>query len=208
MRLDGRIYLVTGERGSGKTTICARVAHQAAQRSLIVAGILTERAGGDQQSTRRVVDLASGKSRLFGSQDTHDCSDAPEARAPNAAAQGNTRTDPLTPGWRFQPGVFAWANEALSRSTPCDLLVIDELGPLEVLGGRGWTQALDILRSRLFRLALVVCRCGLLEDLDKRLGLPPSMVLRVTTQTCESVCSVIGEELSRLCGTRDSRVGL
>ncbi len=51
----------------------------------------------------------------------------------------------------------------LKSSTPCDLLVVDELGPVEFRLSSGWVSALDVIKSKQYRLALVVIRPGLLE---------------------------------------------
>lgn len=186
MRPGGLIYVVTGERGSGKSTVCARVVREAAERGLTVAGILTERVEPGQGASRRVVDLRSGESRPFGAQDRSK-NRGPDDRAasavPPASAGSSISTDPLTPGWEFDSEVFLWANEVLSRSTPCDLLVVDEVGPLELLGGRGWVNALEVMRSGDFRAALVVCRPGLLTELWERLGEAPGAVFEVSPET-------------------------
>lgn len=181
----GAIYVVTGERGAGKSTVCVRVVRDAARRGLAVAGVLTlpvsDRRGGavdEQGPARRVIDLATGSSRDFGS------------RPPAASQSGES--DPLTPGWEYDRGVFAWGNEALGQATPCGLLVVDEIGPLELLGGRGWVKALEALRSRDFRAALVVCRPGLLEQLAVSLSSRPVAVFEVSAQTRDSLPSTIG----------------
>ena len=49
------------------------------------------------------------------------------------------------------------------ESLPCDLLVVDELGPLEFERGRGWTAGLAAVDSGAYGAALVVVRSGLLE---------------------------------------------
>jgi hypothetical protein len=51
------------------------------------------------------------------------------------------------------------------------MLVVDEVGPLELLGGRGWAGSLSVLRARAYRVALVVCRPHLVADLASTLGL-------------------------------------
>jgi nucleoside-triphosphatase THEP1 len=190
----GVIYILTGDRGSGKSTVCARVAREAALRDLAVTGILTERGdAADPASARRVVDLRTGDARLFGAQDRECSRERAQdgSQAPNSAAT----SDPLTPGWEFDSGVFAWANEALGRSTPCDLLVIDEIGPLELLGGRGWVKALEVLISTGFRAALVVCRPGLLEELQKRLCGAALTIIEVTRETRDELPDTIVERL-------------
>lgn len=46
----------------------------------------------------------------------------------------------------------------LEISLPCDLLIVDELGPLELTHQMGWRAALEILPRAGYRLALVVIR--------------------------------------------------
>ena len=180
MQPGGTIYVITGDRGSGKSTACARVAREASRRGLDVAGILTERSSPGQGAARKVIDLRSGETRPFGSQPSREIGPA---------------SDPLTPGWQFDSEVFAWANQVFSCSTPCDLLVVDEVGPLELLGGRGWAEALGILRSRNFGAALVVCRPGLLGELEACLGSPPSRVFEVDPQTRDTAPAAITMEV-------------
>jgi nucleoside-triphosphatase THEP1 len=198
VRPAGLIYVVTGERGSGKSTACAAVVRKVAEAGVFVAGILTERVEDGQGSARRVVDVATGANRPFGSQDTQRHHGDRQVPAPAEGASSSATTDPLTPGWAYDSEVFAWANEILSRSTPCDLLVIDEIGPLELHGGRGWAGALEVLRSRDFRVALVVCRPGLLEDLEKCLTGAPSAVFEVSPQTRDALPGVIAAEVVRV----------
>jgi nucleoside-triphosphatase THEP1 len=194
----GLIYVVTGERGTGKSTACAAVVRKVAEAGVPVAGILTERVEEGQGSARRVVDLATGASRPFGSQNRSRGQGG--QRSPTSAEGASTPaiTDPLTPGWEYESEVFTWVNAILSRSTPCDLLVIDEIGPLELHGGRGWAGALEVLRSRNFRVALVVCRPGLLEDLEKCLGNAPGAVFEVSLQNRDALPGVIAAEVIRL----------
>jgi len=57
--------------------------------------------------------------------------------------------------FRFDPETLAWGDAALAQATPCHLLVVDELGPLEIERGQGWPKAFDVLRGTDFALALV-----------------------------------------------------
>ena len=55
---------------------------------------------------------------------------------------------------------------ALLEANPnCDLLVVDELGPLELVRGEGWQAALEALAQGGYCLALVVVRPELLDVL-------------------------------------------
>ena len=110
------------------------------------------------------MDVRSGSRRLFG---------ARTAKTPAGAAQSTDFiTDPLTPRWKYGSEVFTWASKVLSSATPCDLLLVDEVGPLELLGKRGWVSALDVLSRGDFQAALVVCRPSLMETLEDAIQRP------------------------------------
>jgi nucleoside-triphosphatase THEP1 len=155
MQARGSYYVLTGERNTGKTLLCNDLAAEARARGLDVAGILTASSGPELHAAREVIDLRTGASRPFG-------------------APAQTGADPLTPCWEIRSDVFEWATQVLSAATPCDLLIVDELGPLELVGGRGWAHALDVLRKGDYRAALVVCRPSLLDKLEASLGTPPA----------------------------------
>ena len=65
--------------------------------------------------------------------------------------------------WVFDEAVLAWGDARLAAATPCDLLVVDELGPLELDEGRGWTAGIAAVDSGDYGAAIVVVRPALLE---------------------------------------------
>jgi nucleoside-triphosphatase THEP1 len=86
----------------------------------------------------------------------------------------------------------------LVHATPCDVLVVDELGPIELLGGRGWANALEVLRLGHFGTALVVCRPELLGVLEAKLGELPSgrmAVVVLTEENRDTSALELGREL-------------
>ena len=204
MRRRGTICVLTGERGSGKTSICTQVVADARAHGLDVAGLLTGRSGPEPGDPRQVIDLRSGDSRPFGVQERNGS----PARGPYSRTQrgpapltlgsggaASAQSDPLTPGWGYAADVFAWANEVLSQATPCDLFVVDEVGPLELVGGRGWVRALDVLRDRDFGMALVVCRPGLLDELEASLGGPPARIFQAELENADELAGAILAEM-------------
>jgi nucleoside-triphosphatase THEP1 len=176
MQTRGAYYTLTGERDTGKSLLCTELAAQARARGLDVAGILTAQSGPELHAAREVIDLRTGSSRLFG----------------RPARDG---TDPLTPGWELASDVFSWATGVLLAATPCDLLIVDELGPLELLGGRGWVGALDVLRKGDFGAALVVCRLSLLDELEAKLGTAPMQSFQVDPHQSDALADVIMAEM-------------
>jgi len=49
-------------------------------------------------------------------------------------------------------------NQAIAAAPPCDLLVVDELGPLEFEQNIGWRATFEILEGQKYKLAIVVIR--------------------------------------------------
>lgn len=142
------LFLVTGSRGAGKTAFCDHLV-QAARGAGWRAGGLISHAVFEE--TRRTAidaeDLRSGETR----------------RLAVAAAPG----EPVTPGtkhWQFDPQALEWGNQVLAASTPCDLLVVDELGPLELERGEGWQAALAAIDEQKYAIAAVVIRAELLGE--------------------------------------------
>lgn len=95
----------------------------------------------------------------------------------------STTSPPLglhTDAWTFDEEALAWGHAVLQAATPCDLLVIDELGPLELVQGQGWMIGLDPLRAGRYRLALVVVRPALLPRFREHLDGMEHLTLTVT----------------------------
>ena len=176
MDARGPYYVLTGPRNSGKSLICNELVAEAHARGMDVAGILTGPSDPEPAAPREVVDLRSGASRLFGMPST-------------------LGSDPLAPRWALEEDVFEWGNEVLTEAVPCDLLIIDEVGPLELKGGRGWVAALDILEAGDFRAALVVCRPDLLDSLETRLGRPPAATFEADPDESDRLPDLILQQM-------------
>jgi hypothetical protein len=165
------IFVLSGPRGVGKSTVCGRVADEVSRRGFRVGGIVTERSQAPsvflaETDSRYLVDLSTGERIPFGRRAPED---TPEAWAPAAFDPAFPLVDELTPGWEFSGQTFQFNERALVCATGADLLVVDELGPLELRGGRGWAAALPALRAREFGAALAVCRPELLDELTAAL---------------------------------------
>jgi len=138
------IWLISGQSEAGKTRFCRQMIEKARTLGLSVGGVLSPAVFAEGVKTGiEVENLRSGERRLL-------------ATAREEAA------DSITPHWKFDPGVLDWGARALASSTPCDLLVVDELGPLELQNNQGWIDGIHAVDSRRYRLALVVIRSSLL----------------------------------------------
>lgn len=149
------IVLVTGPRGVGKTTLCLRTVTLAKEAHYSCAGLLTLREDDDR---RILVDVRTGDRRPL------------TTSGPTGVSVGR---------YLFDPDALAWGTAILARSTPCDLLVLDELGPLEMAGG-GWAVGIDVLRGERFFLALVVVRPELVAEALERF--PDAWAVEVTPE--------------------------
>jgi len=151
-------WLLTGESGSGKTKFCQQLARAARKKGWSVSGILSKTVFEDGMKKGILArDLYTDESRPLArdaalSTRHEGLSDIPEA--PRALALGR---------WLFDPRGIAWGNQVLASRTPLELLIVDELGPLEFLRGEGWVNALDALRSSFYGLAVVVVRPSLVH---------------------------------------------
>lgn len=140
------LFLVTGVSGSGKTTFCREMVKAAQRSAWQVAGLLSlPEYDGSEKIGIWTQDLRSGEKRML------------------ASVQRQSENDLLFGKWFFNSQALEWGKDVLKTSIPCDLLVVDELGPLELKLSQGWTNALDVILTGQFRLALVVIRPELVE---------------------------------------------
>jgi nucleoside-triphosphatase THEP1 len=176
MEMPTNIAILTGERGVGKTTAGHEVVALARPQGYACGGIVTL---AQSDGERDVLDVASGETRRLTL--PHD--------AKPAIVQGRFRFDPETVGW---------GNAVLTHATPCQLLVLDELGPLELEQGGGWTKAFEVLHREDFALALVVVRPELVVKAQLRLPSSATTVLKVTPENRDDLPPMLLEMLERV----------
>ena len=177
--MGARIVILTGERGVGKSTVCRETIALAQAKRYTVGGILTL---GRPTGARDVLDLRSGYVRRL--------TVGPDVTP--AVIQGR---------FRFDPETLAWGNDALVRATPCHLLVVDELGPLELEREEGWLGAFDVLHQADFSLALVVVRPELIARAQLRLPASAVTVFIVTTDNRNDLPGLLMEMLGKELGS-------
>lgn len=70
--------------------------------------------------------------------------------------------------WQILPEAFEWVNRNLAEIKDGRVFFCDEIGPLEVLEGKGWVKALDVVDTRRFDLNVVTFRPSLREYFSQR----------------------------------------
>jgi nucleoside-triphosphatase THEP1 len=176
--MAARIVVLTGERGVGKSTVCRETVGRSRTRQHICGGIITI---SSSDGGRDVLDVRSGHVRRL----TLESAVAP------GVIQGR---------FRFDPETLAWGNNVLAHASGCHLLVVDELGPLEIERGEGWLSAFDVLREGDFTLALVVVRPELLVQAQLKLPDSATTVFTVTPHNRDGLPDVLLEMLERELG--------
>jgi nucleoside-triphosphatase THEP1 len=153
------IAILTGPFGCGKTTTCRQLADLARQHGLDCAGIVCPaRFDGGRKVGIDLLNLRTGECRPLAEAD-----DQPSALR--------------TTQYRFGADVMTWGATILDTACPGDVLIVDEIGPLELERGLGWVNALKVLREEQFDLAVVVVRPSLVDVFRAAMGDVPLSLL-------------------------------
>jgi nucleoside-triphosphatase THEP1 len=148
---DMNLLLLVGPSGAGKTTACQRIIELARSHGLVVSGVLSLPVyEGKEKSAIILRDITSNEERTL-------------ARVALVGIESDVGV------WSFEPEAILWRQELQGDLQSCDLLIIDELGPLEIMLGKGLTNALTALFGVTYRLAIVSLRPSLIEALLKLL---------------------------------------
>jgi nucleoside-triphosphatase THEP1 len=141
--------IITGKSGSGKTNFCAAVVNALRQGDLSrmdIRGVLSPALKREGVKVGiQAVDLVTFEHKNLAELNDGD---------PGSIS---------TKRWNFDPKIIAWCNSILSRATPCAVLVLDEVGPLEFEQDEGFTAGLEAVDSGEYKLALIVVRPHLID---------------------------------------------
>lgn len=142
------LLLVTGLQGTGKTTWCLELAEYARASGFTVKGLISPAVFMDGRKVGiDLLDLTSTERRKLA-----------VLWPPNSKDTNNFGLC-----WQFDDETVTWGDGILAGLGSCDLLIIDELGPLEFTHGLGWQAALPLISSREYRLTCVVIRPSLVD---------------------------------------------
>lgn len=170
--------LLTGTKQVGKTTVCQRVAELARARGYRPQGVLTPALYNSNGAKIgfEALDLGSGQRWLLAL--TEQGLDGPQI-------------GPYT----FDAAGLARAIEVLQRACalPGDLLIVDEIGPLELEHSQGFAPLLDLLPLPGPGHVLIVVRPALLPAL-RRLG-GEFVIYTVTAGNRDLLPAYIAQEL-------------
>jgi nucleoside-triphosphatase THEP1 len=161
-----RIGLLTGPVGVGKTTVAERVAGLAWRQGLVCGGVLAPAMinGCGQKAGIWGLEIGAGERRILARTDR-------DLGGPSIGA------------YSFDASVLGWAAGAVARSmSACDLLIVDEIGKLELWRGIGLAPVLPRLAVGEVERSLIVVRDSLLSELQDRLRAVEQLVFRVSEE--------------------------
>lgn len=141
----GELFIVTGGREAGKTSFCLELARQASARGIAVAGLVSPAEfEGRKKKGIDLLNLATHERRRL------------------AVRWQRSVNEPVSSRWLFDTSVLEWGNAILRSIEEEQLVILDELGPLEISKRRGLAQGLELVGARSYALASVVIRPSLL----------------------------------------------
>jgi len=174
------VVVATGAPGSGKTTAVLSVARRLQSSGCRVVGFV---------QPARIVD---GRKVGFA---VHDLASGEEADLARLVSRNEGEHGTR---FRFQSEGFAIAERALSRARRGDLLVVDELGPLE-LRGQGHMRALQrALNVPELRGVVLVVRAQLVPALLAALRVDDAVLVQVTAAGGEEALQTAIEQAGQL----------
>ena len=134
---------ISGLKGSGKTSFLLALWEALEDEGLSVSGILSPAVyDGRRKVAIEMVDLESGDRRVLA----------------RLAADVETPVDLCFGDWAFFTETITWGNECLSKIESTDVLILDEIGPLELELGQGLQAGLDQLTGGRYRLGVMTVR--------------------------------------------------
>ena len=162
-----RILLLSGPRRVGKTTLCGRWIAQAQAGDWRLGGILAP-GRWDRQGNKvgiDALDLATGARRELAT----------------IVPYGSETT---IGEYRFCAKTTQWALDCILQALeqPLDLVVIDEIGRLELLRGGGFAPAIQAIPRTAARRVLIIVRDTFAERLAARLAPLPCERITVSPE--------------------------
>jgi len=150
MRPKSIILGLCGSSGSGKTQTCLKLVKELRAEGIECGGFVSPAVfEGALKTAIRVQWLESGQERVLLTPVTEE-------------------SQQTVGRWQIQPDAFEWINRNLANLKECQAFFCDEIGPLEVLQGKGWINALEILDERRYALNVVTFRPTLRDFFNQR----------------------------------------
>jgi len=165
---------ITGKSGSGKTQLCQKFIEIVVAEHGTVAGIISPAVIINKEKVGIATkNLSNGEERILAQIVKDDL---------EIADLGI---------WKFNQETIAWVESYFDQIETCDLLVLDEIGPLEFESKRGWVRAFSDLERIQYRIVLITFRPKYIETMRERY---PG--IRIISASDQNAMSMIMNDLS------------
>lgn len=156
---EANLLLLSGERGVGKSTVCLRLVEQLRGLGCPVGGVITLCA----ETRRYALDIVGGDQRLL-------------------AVEDRDLQGPTWGRFNFSQDTLDWAHAVVREAIAhrAALVILDEIGPLEIILRQGFLPALQALIAAP-GVGLVVVRPTLLRRLRRRVEKERPVTQRTVT---------------------------
>ena len=181
------LIMLTGKGGCGKTTACWKALPGLRASGVRMAGFISPPLldASGKKTGIEMLNLATGEHHTFARIVSRD-------------------QNPDVGVYRLEEDAIDWARSVLAAAlfSDTDLLVIDEIGPLELKRGGGFAFALQPLADpERIPNAIVIVRQELVDELSERMGRPDMVRVQVTEdrrgQTPGQLVKLVQEARSR-----------
>jgi len=167
----GKLTIVSGVSGLGKTRWCLSLWHTAQSQKISCDGILSPAVfSGQNKMAIDLLDVQTGQRRQLA-----------HARTTNQTAEGVVQTA----GWQFVNETFVWGNALLVRSGRAEITFIDEIGPVEFTKHSGLDQALQLLNEGRYLHLYLTLRPALIDAAQSRW--PVTEIIDLSSTTVDPV---------------------
>jgi len=167
------VIIITGAIGIGKTTVCEKVIEIARGQGYSCGGIIAYKT---QNEDIIIEDVQTGETEIL-------------------ASTSSTYRGPRTVKYFFSPEGIDFGIQAIDRGTASDILLIDELGHLEIRG-EGFAGVIEKVTAGQVKTCIVVIRKELLSAFLPQLGATTS-VFETTIGNRNQLPGEIGLALAR-----------
>ena len=151
------IIIITGEVGTGKTTVCRKLIKLISGQGYKCGGVISYR---DTDTDILIEDIQSNHKEIL-------------------ASKTVIYDGPRTKGYSFNTAGIDFGITSINKGIGADVLIIDEIGYLE-RDGEGLINGIDIVKKARVENIILVIRGSLLSFFQNQLGDVKPLVFKVT----------------------------
>jgi nucleoside-triphosphatase THEP1 len=172
------IFIITGKRGTGKTTTVKKIIRKLRDRGYKAGGIIQPEYLVDCKRDGYYVENAASGDRM------------------PLCIRNKSSVHRSSVQFSFYDEAIAFGTSALSAAhlNGTDIVVIDEIGPIE-LDGKGWADAVTSLRTQRNDPMIWVIRDKLISDVIRKWNIEDYVVFDINYTDADTIAKQIEEQL-------------